>query len=291
MKESDKEYYERLIDESLLFDINKDSEPSKYQRESYRMVDYLYRYLMAINAFRYEKYGLEIVETAGVCIKNYDKSKGRFLNYFNFVWHQTYLSAASNELIDDNYKGMKISDRQRRAYKKYKDYCNKMGIQATPEEKDALAADSLGMTIDEIRSLKAIDESKAISIDSQYETDDSDIAAQFASEDSFVDEMLRKEDNRLFIEHIESVYSSLQERQKPMMAMLITSAISLEIQSEEVLDCFKTKSCFDFSVYTKCIQRGTPLQNKEIAERFGVDEASVSRSWRRFKEKLDFKAY
>ena len=283
--------YEKLIDDSVLFDINKDREPSKHQRESSQMVKYLYCYLMAINASKYEKYALEIVETAGVCIKNYDKTKGRFLNYFNKVWRQAYVNAASNDLIEDNYSGRKFSERQKRLYKKYKNYCNIMGICPNSDMKDADAAEALGITIAELKELKYMDASKSFSLDAQYETDDSDMEPQCASKENFVKDMMQKEGIKMFVDHIDSVYSGLQNRQKPMMSTLITSALALEIQDDELLELFKTKSCFDPAVYTECYQKERPLQNKEIAERFGVEEASVSRSWKRFKEKLSPEDY
>lgn len=37
------------------------------------------------------------------------------------------------------------------------------------------------------------------------------------------------------------------------------------------------------------MQRGEQIQAKEIAERFRVMEASVSRTWKMFKEKIYFK--
>ena len=39
---SRKSDYERLIDESILFSLDKEREQSAYRRESLKMVDYLY---------------------------------------------------------------------------------------------------------------------------------------------------------------------------------------------------------------------------------------------------------
>ena len=45
----DKEKYEALILQSQLFAIDKEASPTLYEREKYRMKEYLYCYLMALN--------------------------------------------------------------------------------------------------------------------------------------------------------------------------------------------------------------------------------------------------
>ena len=53
----DKLMYEALIQESPLFSLDKETEYSAYKRESYKMIEYLYCYLMAVNQKDYEPYG------------------------------------------------------------------------------------------------------------------------------------------------------------------------------------------------------------------------------------------
>lgn len=72
----DKGKYESLIMNSPLFGIDKEQETTAYKRESYKMVEYLYCYLLAINERDYEPYGSEIMDVATRCINNFDSSKG-----------------------------------------------------------------------------------------------------------------------------------------------------------------------------------------------------------------------
>lgn len=53
----DKSKYESLIMNSPLFGIDKEQETTAYKRESYKMVEYLYCYLLAINERDYEPSG------------------------------------------------------------------------------------------------------------------------------------------------------------------------------------------------------------------------------------------
>ena len=82
----DKDEYEQLIDSSLLFTFDRESEHIAYRREALKMVEYLYCYLMAENIRKYEPFGVEIVDTAKRCIENYKPELGRFLNYFSSAW-------------------------------------------------------------------------------------------------------------------------------------------------------------------------------------------------------------
>lgn len=75
-----------------------------------------------------------------------------------------------------------------------------------------------------------------------------------------------------------------------MLAMLITSKIAfLTSDDDKLLKFIKKKSFFDKGIFEESLKRGEQIQAKEIAERFGVVEASASRSWKTFKEKIDTK--
>lgn len=78
---------------------------------------------------------------------------------------------------------------------------------------------------------------------------------------------------------IELTFNQLQERQKPMLAMLITSKIAfLALEDERIRDILKRKKFFDEGIFEETMNRGEQIQAKEIANRFGVVEASTSRS-------------
>lgn len=101
--------YEKLITESKLFSLNKVTESVAFRKESYKMVEYLYCYLLAQNEKKYEPFGCEITEIAVRCINNYDESKGVFLHYFNAAWKLEYGHLCGNQAVDDRLHGVKIT--------------------------------------------------------------------------------------------------------------------------------------------------------------------------------------
>lgn len=102
----DRGKYESLIMNSPLFDIDKEQETTAYKRESYKMAEYLYCYLLAINERDYEPYGSEIMDVATRCINNFDSSKGVFLFYFNSAWKQEYSHILGEKISDERFRGI-----------------------------------------------------------------------------------------------------------------------------------------------------------------------------------------
>ena len=49
----DKQKYENLISESPLFLLDREREYAAFKRESYRMIELLYCYLLSINQYEY----------------------------------------------------------------------------------------------------------------------------------------------------------------------------------------------------------------------------------------------
>ena len=65
--------YENLIRNSILFSLDRNTQATAYKREALKLVEYLYLYLVSINADKYTEFGLEITETANRCIKKLEK--------------------------------------------------------------------------------------------------------------------------------------------------------------------------------------------------------------------------
>ena len=80
----EKQKYEQLIMDSQLFTLDREQEYAAYKKESIKMTENLYCYLMAVNREKYEGYSCEIMEVAARCINNFDEGKGVFLHYFNY---------------------------------------------------------------------------------------------------------------------------------------------------------------------------------------------------------------
>lgn len=284
----EKDEYEKLIDSSFLFTLDKEKERTAYKREALKMVEYLYCYLMAINKSKYEPYGVEIVDTAKRCIKNYNLESGRFLNYFTSAWKKTYGHVIGNELIKETYKGIHFTDGEERNLKKYMKLAHTMGINTDSPEFDERVAEAMGISVNEVDVLRKMiyvkptsdsytnDEGKEFSIIDQID------CGEYTGE-----ELVNLENSKEFLDLLELVYDQLQARQKPMIAMLITTKIAVLINEEtRIYEYAKRKAYYDEDIFIESLRRGEQIPAKEIAGKCGVLEASASRSWKTFKDKI-----
>ncbi len=286
-----KEEYERLIDSSVLFTLDREKERISYKREVLKMVEYLYCYLMSVNESQYEPYAVEIVDTANRCISNYESNKGRFLNYFSSSWKQTYGHIIGKELVKETFKGIHFTEDEERNFRKYMKLAQGMGINTDSLEFDERVAEAMGITVDEVNELRNMINAKPAS--GNYVNEDGEEFSLIEQIDSgkYVDEAIIEYDAaQEFLDLLELTYDQLQERQKPMIAMLITTKIALLVNEDvRLVEHFKQKSYYDENIFYQSLERGEQIQAKEIAEKFGVVEASASRSWKTFKEKIKAK--
>ena len=285
---SEKDKYKNLIESSPLFSLDKETESTSYKRETYKMVDYLYRYLMACNSYDYESYAVEIVETAKRCMANYKPDLGPFINYFNSAWKQTFSHIQGKSLMETEYVGMHFTETDARNYRKFMKLAQYIGADVDSVDFEAKMADAMGVTVEDITELKKISNYKPSS-DSTYndEGDEFSVFDQIDSGKCTENEMIQTESAKDFLDLLESVFDQLQNRQKSLIKKLITSKIVLMMTDDEnLMNYAKTKTFFDQDIYEESIKRGENIQVKEIAELEGLTEASVSRSWKVFREKL-----
>lgn len=285
----DKDEYEKLISTSPLFSLDKEKQRIAYKREALKMVEYLYCYLMAINAVKYEAFSVEIVDTAKRCIENYNPEAGHFINYFSAAWKQTYGHLVGKELVKDTFGGMHFTEEEARNFRKYMRLAQTKGFNTESSEFDERVADAMGITIAEVNSLRSMINCKPTS--GRYINDEGEEYSFIDQLDSGVyadSDILHFETAKEFLDLIEITFNQLQERQKPMLAMLITSKIALLAnEDDKLLNFIRKKTFFDGEVFEESLKRGEQIQAKEIAKRFGVVEASASRTWKSFKEKIE----
>ncbi len=71
------------------------------------------------------------------------------------------------------------------------------------------------------------------------------------------------------------------------MSISDTSKIALMVSDDDKLaDKLKSKSYYDERIFNRILSIGKQIPAKEIADHFKTSEASVSRSWKVFKEKI-----
>ena len=133
-KRADKEKYEKLIQESPLFSLDKKAEPVAFRNARLKMIENIYLYLLSINKEKYEPYGCEITEIANYCIDKYDSTRSEFLHFFNYEWKKKFTYTKYEEGLEDTYKGVHVPENKIRAVRKYIKCAEKIEKKDKPEE-------------------------------------------------------------------------------------------------------------------------------------------------------------
>ena len=326
-----KEECERLIRETPLFSINKENEPSRYQKEALKLVEYLYEYLISPkrsgaqrkvgtkeegnsnqekpekmsgirksteneetpeclleNQSKYVPYGMEIVEVAKRCIENFNPEAGVFLHYFVSAWSQEYKHILGREKVKQEFRGMHLAEEQIRKYRKYVRLVSTIAEEPESEEFECRMAEMMDVSREEVQKLVLMDKTRPRS-NMAYNEDGEELdlldmvdSGVYAEQRFFEDEEIGE-----FLYRIQAAFDKLQARQKPLIGKLLTEKMSLyAAENVKTARLLKEMSYFDKKIFVQCIKTGSEVEAKEISAKMGLAEASVSRSWKNFKEKL-----
>lgn len=281
---NDKEKYAELIRSSSLFKIDKTTEHIAYKREAMKMVEYLYCYVLAINERKYIEFGYELVETARRCIANYKTEMGEFLPYFNSAWAKEYRKAFGKRQMEELRGGLHIVEEEQTLIRKYLRLVEKHHLNMSDDDCINVIAEAMGIDSEKVREIVADVHNTLVVRETYTNQDGEEISVFDYIEASF--DIDANEDIIVLLNKIEKVFSVLQERQKPLLSDLLTSKIlDVVLREEQYLNQAKQLSFFSEKVYNSFIH-GKQLTAKEIAASYGISEQSVSRSFRRFVEKI-----
>ena len=280
----DKKSYEERITKSPLFSLDRETSFTAYKRESYKMVEYLYCYLMAVNEREYEPYGCEIMEVATRCISNYDFSKGVFLHYFNAAWRQEYSHILGKNAYDQQLRGIKISEEERRGICKYIKLAERLGSSCSGNELYQKIAEAMGIPEQKVRLLAELSELRIVAATSYNDDDEEiDLWEQVSDGTSIEEQMVMADSVSDLLDLIEQAFCGLQARQKPMVSDMITAKIMPVLTKDSVNHRYTFISNEVINVFDA---RGSCPTQREIAEKYGRNEASISRTLKDFTTKL-----
>ena len=277
--------YENLIRNSILFSLDRTTQTTAYRREALKLVEYLYLYLVAINANKYAEFGLEITETANRCIKNYTADVGDFLNYFNSAIAKEYRKAYARKQLAEQHGGVHIPENDQRIIRKYIKYAEHNGNYEITEEMISTISNSTGIAYDRVADCIS-DYNNSFAVGESYTKDDESEGSLFemmSSGKTTEDELTEISEAEDFIMHIDEVYSKRQARQKPLLSMLLTAKLTEEIwNNERLLEFARKQSFFNKEIYTDSCNRKSTITAREIATSLGLSEQSVSRTYKMF---------
>ena len=283
---SNREKFEQLILASPLFSLDKEKDETAYKREARKMVDYLYKYLLAINESRYIDYGLEITQTANRCIEKFDPSTGDFLHYFNAAMKAEYIRESVQRATQEIRKGIHLSEEDDRLIRKILKYMKTKGITDPTEEQLRKIAAALDIPVETVEySLRAIYETSAIS-DIAYNEDGEEISLldTIAVDNGICEGIESAERCKAILDKIEEEFCKLQERTMPIVSAMMTVRICKTVCDNLIpIDGY---SFIDREIIMDYVRNDHLPTQRDIADRFGKNETSVSRTVKEFLEKL-----
>ena len=170
-----REEYENLINNSPLFEIDKESSPALYKSERYNFLTLLtdyYRFYIYPNK-PLDSYSMTLMETAMECIKYYDKEKGEFLHLFNSSMKRDLHIAKAKEIIEEKRQGIRVSNEDDKLIRKIIALANSKGLDIYDLTVQQKISRALNLELSRLQELLRINDD-AVAVSSTVTNDDGD---------------------------------------------------------------------------------------------------------------------
>ena len=288
-----REEYENLINNSPLFEIDKESSPALYKTERYNfltiLTDYYRLYIYPNKPL--DSYSMTLMETAIECIKYYNKSKGEFLHLFNSSMKRDLHIAKAKEIIEEKRQGIRVASEDDKLIRKIIAFANSKSLDiyhVAVQEKISMA---LGIALSRLQELLRINDD-AVAVSSTVTNEDGDEIELFdlqASHEKTAEDKMADESAFISrVEKIDDAFSSVQERQKKLLSMLLTVEVikACDEDLDKARQSLEDKDIYNAEVFDYYNKIGALPTAKQIGVLCGVSEQSLSRTYKNFKEKL-----
>ncbi len=288
-----REEFENLINNSPLFDVDKESCPELYKTEKFALftllADYYQTYIFPYKPL--ENYSYTLIETATECLKYYDKAKGEFLHLFNKAMKRDLRIAKAKEIIETHRQGIQLSTYEERMIRKIVSLAKSKNLDIYDSDVQAKIGLILGICAGEVAEFIRINDN-AVAIASAVKNDDGDEIELFdlvADGNASAENAVVAEDSfKRLIVKIDCVFKTVQVRQKKLLSLLLTAEIlkALEYDVKEAVKLLGECNFFNREIIGFYEKLGHIPTAKQIGEECGASEQSVSRTYKNFKEKL-----
>lgn len=288
-----REEYENLINNSPLFEIDKESSPALYKSERYNVLtlltDYYRLYIYPNKTL--DSYSMTLMETAMECIKYYDKNKGEFLHLFNSSMKRDLHIAKAKEIIEEKRQGIRVSNEDDKLIRKIIALANSKGLDIYDLTVQQKISKALNLEFSRVQELLRINDD-AVAVSSTVTNDDGDEVELFdlqSSHEKTAEDKLADESAFItLVERIDDVFTTVQDRQKKLLSMLLTAEIikACDEDLDKAKNVLSSKELFNEEVFDYYEKYGELPTAKQIGEILGVSEQSLSRTYKNFKEKL-----
>ena len=285
----DLESYLENINNSPVFTLDREKEPAAYEREKNRLIENIYLYKIKENS-RNEKFGLEIVETVGDCLRYYDPGKVPFMNYFNRAFAQRKSKAIAQNSIQKISGGIHYTRKEME---------HSRAIHTFLQKHEELSSSDLITVLKDYVSefdMSAEELAEAITTYTLSVTQSGDMELQeeegftlfdtISSGQDFTEEIISEETIQMLLELLETEYLGAGDKTKDCLSIILTNLCADWDRNGAYAELICSKAFYDSRTYETVLCSGKKLMNKEISKMTGKSEANLTQIWRRFQKKL-----
>lgn len=278
---------EDAINNSEFFTLNKEDNPDVYETEHRKLIEIIYTYVF--NVFPITKnneFNFEIMETMRKAFKNYNKSYGCFINYFNHLMKLTLKITRRKRELDDRCGGMTISKGKRATVAKIFKFAEVNNFDITDEKFLIKVIKLLHLKISPAEVL-ALNNARVISETSEVGEDGEGYSVYDMTADAAPtpDERSIADDTReQFLIAFEKVYKESRETSKERNRLILSYILFFENDEtgEEITDrkpprFFMRYSFIDERVLN-AFYSGEKLTQKDIAQMAGVSAVAITKA-------------
>ena len=201
----------------------------------------------------------------------------------NSAWKQEYSHIMGKKLEEEKYRGLRITEEDRRAVRKYIKLAQQMRMDCRADQLFEKLSLAMNLPIERIIELAQLN-SVTVGSDSYIgdNGEEQSLWDQIRGNENVSQGIEAAEDIQKLLRRLERAYESLQQRQKPIVSDMITAKICTFLTEAEA-------GKFTFiseSVLERYRKNGTVPTQRDIAQKYGRDEASISRTINNFLKKL-----
>ena len=288
-----REEYENLINNSPLFEIDKENSPALYKTERYNfltvLTDYYRLYVYPNKPL--DSYSMTLMETAMECIKYYDRDKGEFLHLFNSSMKRDLHIAKAKEIIEEKRQGIRVSNEDDKLIRKIIALANSKGLDIYDITIQQKISKVLNLELSRLQELLRINDD-AVAVLSTVTNDDGDEVELFdlqsSHEKNAEDRLVEESAFISLIDRIDELITTVQDTQKRLLTMLLTIEIikACDEDLDKTKNVLSSKELFNEEVFDYYEKYGELPTAKRIGILCGVSEQSLSRTYKNFREKL-----
>ena len=165
--------------------------------------------------------------------------------------------------------------------RKYIKCAEKIEKKDKPEELYSKLAEVMQLPVETIRELAKLADVKVTTSNSMSDEEEEELWSYIAGNVNIEREFEEKEEAENILNKVDKVFQELRAKQQPIVSDVITTKIWLCLEDSEQQYSFISKE-----VAEEWNKKGTLPTQRELARKYGRDEASISRTVRTFLEKL-----